>query len=195
MPVAKLCLPSYVQGSTEVPLLERTMGESLQVAAAQFGDRDALISCHQQIRYTYSELRHEVTRAARALLRLGVARGDRVGIWSPNTAEWVITQYAAASVGAILVHVNPSCRLRELEYALTQSGIQVLIAARVFRKIDYVEMLTTLMPEINAPRAPLLSERSPALRHVVFLGAQTSPAGISWDKFLADGDAIDPSEL
>src|SRR4051812_22195564 len=168
VPATNLCLPSYVQGSTGKPLLGQTIGESLQAAAAQFGERDALISCHQEIRYTYRELRHQVTRAARALLHLGVARGDRVGIWSPNTAEWVITQYAAASVGAILVNVNPSYRLRELEYALTQSGIQLLIAARVFRKINYVEMLTTLMPEMDAPRSsPLVSERIPALRDVV----------------------------
>src|SRR5262245_52198396 len=132
---------SYVHGTDVTPLLGQTIGESLNRAAAAFGDRDALISCLQNIRYTYHELLHEVNRAARALLRLEVERGDRVGIWSPNTAEWVITQFAAAKVGAILVNLNPAYRLRELEYALNQSGIKVLISARAFRKTDYVEML------------------------------------------------------
>ena len=93
-----------------------------------------------------------MNRAARALLALGVERGDRVGIWSANTAEWLITQYAAAKVGAILVNINPAYRLRELEYALNQSGVSVLVTARGFRKTDYVEMLTALMPELTTPR-------------------------------------------
>src|SRR5262245_35316363 len=121
---------SYVHGSGATPLLGQTIGESLNRAAARFGHRDALISHHQNLRYSYSELLHEVNRAARAFLRLGVERGDRVGIWSPNSAEWVISQFAAAKVGAILVNINPSYRLRELEYALNQSGTKVLITAR-----------------------------------------------------------------
>jgi len=99
---------SYVHGSGLTPLLGQTIGESLNRAAAQFGQHDALISCHQNLTYTYSELLQAVNRTARALLHLGVARGDRVGIWSPNTAEWMISQFAAAKVGAILVNVNPS---------------------------------------------------------------------------------------
>src|SRR5438093_9637386 len=95
---------SYVNGTSSVPLLGEAIGTSLDRIAAQFGDRDALISCHQNLRYTYAEMLDEVNRAARALLALGVERGDRVGIWSGNVAEWVITQYAAAKVGAILVN-------------------------------------------------------------------------------------------
>jgi fatty-acyl-CoA synthase len=93
---------SYVHGTGVTPLLGHTIGESLNRAAAEFGHRDALISCHQDVRYTYTGLLHQVNRAARALLHLGVERGDRVGIWSPNTAEWLVTQYAAAKVGARL---------------------------------------------------------------------------------------------
>ena len=100
-------LSSYVHGTTTAPLLGQTIGASLDHIAARFGDRDALISCHQNARYTYAQLLDEVNRAARGLLALGVQRGDRVGIWSPNVAEWVITQYAAAKVGAILVNLNP----------------------------------------------------------------------------------------
>jgi fatty-acyl-CoA synthase len=187
---------SYVHGSGVTPLLGQTIGESLNRAAAQFGDRDALISCHQNLRYTYRELLHQVNRAARALLHLGVARGDRVGIWSPNTAEWVITQYAAAKVGAILVNINPAYRVRELEYALKQSGIKILIAARGFRKTDYVEMLTTLIPELSTiRRSTLVTERAPLLQHVVYLGAESNPGGIAWTEFIERGDAVDESEL
>jgi fatty-acyl-CoA synthase len=127
---------SYVHGTGSVPLLGETIGASLDRIAARFGDRDALISCHQKLRYTYAQLLDEVNRTARGLLALGVERGDRVGIWSGNAAEWVITQYAAAKVGAILVNINPAYRLRELEYALKQSGISVLVTARTFRKTD-----------------------------------------------------------
>ena len=152
---------SYVHGSGSVPLLGETIGAALDRAAARFGDRDALISCHQNLRYTYADLLREVNRAARALLALGVERGDRVGIWSANAAEWLIVQYAAAKAGAILVNINPAYRLRELEYALNQSGVSVLVTARRFRKTDYVEMLTALMPELTMPRpGPLQARKS-----------------------------------
>src|SRR5690349_787919 len=140
---------SYVHGTGTVPLLGETIGASLDRIAATFGDRDALIAQHQHLRYTYSQLLDDVTRAARALLTLGVTRGDRIGIWSGNVAEWVITQYAAAKVGAILDNINPAYRLRELEYALNQSKISVLVTARTFRRTRYVEMLTALAPELQ----------------------------------------------
>ena len=187
---------SYVHGTGTTPLLGHTIGESLNRAAAQFGDRDALVSCHQDVRYTYEGLLHEVNRAARALLGLGVERGDPVGIWGPNSAEWLITQFAAAKTGAILVNINPSYRLRELEYALRQSGIKVLVASRAFRKIDYVEMLTALVPELKAPRlASILSDRIPSLRHVIYLGAEPTPGGIAWTDFMKQGDGVDASAL
>jgi fatty-acyl-CoA synthase len=172
-----------VHGSGLTPLLGQTIGESLNRAAAQFGQRDALISCHQNLTYTYSELLQAVNRTARALLHLGVARGDRVGIWSPNTAEWMMSQFAAAKVGAILVNVNPSYQLRELEYALTQSGMTVLIAARRFRKSDYVDMLSSVMP------------RMPSLRHLVYLGTGSSPGATAWNDFVELGDRVDDVAL
>jgi fatty-acyl-CoA synthase len=170
---------SYVHGSALTPLLGQTIGESLNRAAAQFGDRDALISCHQDLKYTYSELLHHVNRAARALLRLGVERGDRVGIWSPNTAEWMISQFAAAKVGAILVNINPSYQLRELEYALNQSGLTVLISARKFRKSDYVGMLESLMPEVKERRGAMKTwtqSRAPALSAGVISSRKATPS-------------------
>ena len=187
---------SYVHGTGTTPLLGHTIGESLNRAAAQFGDRDALVSCHQDVRYTYEQLLDEVNRAARALLGLGVERGDRVGMWGPNSAEWLITQFAAAKTGAILVNINPAYRLRELEYALRQSGIKVLVASRGFRKTDYVAMLTALVPELNAQRlASIQSERFSALRHVIYLGAESTPGGIAWTEFMNQGDGVDASAL
>ena len=187
---------SYVHGVGTTPLLADTIGGALNRAAERWGDCDALVACHQQLRYSYRELRDEADRAARALIALGVQRGDRVGIWSGNRAEWMITQYAAAKAGAILVNINPAYRLRELEYALSHSGVSVLITARGFRSTDYVDMLLGLMPELTATRTgPILAERLPALRHVVYLGTDAQPGGIAWADFLDLGNRIDAREF
>jgi len=174
---------SYVHGVGTTPLLADTIGGALNRAAERWGDRDALVACHQQLRYSYRELRDEADRAARALMALGVQRGDRVGIWSGNRTEWMITQYAAAKAGAILVNINPAYRLRELEYSLRHSGVSVLIAARGFRSTDYVDMLLSLAPEL------------PALRHVVYLGPDAQPGGIVWADFLELANQIEAGEL
>ncbi len=187
---------SYVHGPGSVSLLGETIGASLDRAAARFADRDALISCHQNLRYTYGDLLREVNRAARALLALGVERGDRVGIWSANAAEWLIVQYAAAKAGAILVNLNPSYRLRELEYALNQSGVRVLVTARSFRKTDYIEMLTTLMPELTMPRRGALhTEKVPALEHLIYLGLGHAPGGVAWPDFVQQGESFSAADL
>jgi len=187
---------SYVHGHSPVPLLGETIGACLDRAARSFGDRDALIVCHQQRRYSYRELHDEVERAARGLLSIGVKPGDRVGIWSANCAEWVVTQYAAAKAGAILVNINPAYRLHELEYALRQSGLSLLIMARSFRSADYVGMITELVPELRAQRnGRLAAVRFPLLRHVVYLGTDGEPGGIAWTDLLARGDAVSVSEL
>ena len=188
---------SYVHGTGVTSLLSETIGGALDRAAEQWGDRDALIACHQGQRYTYADLRREADRAARALMGLGVERGDRVGIWSANRSEWLITQYAAAKAGAILVNVNPAYRLRELEYALAQSGISVLISARGFRQTDYVEMLVRLVPDLAATRPgdPIASERLPALRRLVYLGEENGPGGLGWSEFLRLADTVASSEL
>ncbi len=175
---------SYVSGPSNVPLLGETIGQCLDRIAATFGDRDALVSCHQQVRYSYHELHTEVERVARGLLALGVARGDRVGIWSANRAEWVITQYAAAKAGAILVNVNPAYRLRELEYALAQSGVSVLIAAQRFRNTDYAAMLKELVPA-----------RVPSLRTLVYLDSDEHPGAMNWEGLRSLGDTVTPSRL
>ena len=187
---------SYVSGPSIVPLLGETIGHCLNRMADACGDREALVSCHQGLRYTYREIRAAVDRAARGLLALGVERGDRVGIWSPSTAEWMITQYAAAKVGAILVNINPAYRLRELEYVLQQSGISVLVLARRFRSADYVAMLVELAPELELTnRGPLRTARLPSLRAVVYLGDDPAPGGMAWSQLLALGETIPASTL
>jgi fatty-acyl-CoA synthase len=187
---------SYVHGVGTTPLIADTIGGALNGAAERWGDRDALVARHQQLRFSYRALRDESDRAARALIALGVQRGDRVGIWSGNRAEWMITQYAAAKAGAVLVNINPAYRLRELEYALTQSGVSVLVAARRFRSTDYVETLLGLMPELGATgTGPLQAQRVPALRHVIYMGADAGPGGITWVEFLDLGNRISTREL
>jgi len=133
--------PSYVSGPSSRPLLGDTIGEALRRAVERFGDREALVSVHQGLRYTYRQLWDETSAVARGLLVRGVKRGDRVGIWSPNRAEWAILQFAAARLGVVLVNVNPAYRTHELEYALQQSGISTLVLARRFRQTDYLAML------------------------------------------------------
>jgi fatty-acyl-CoA synthase len=186
---------SYVHGTASVPLQGETIGAALDRLAAEFGDRDALISCHQNLRYTYAQLLERVNCAARGFLALGVKRGDRVGIWSANVAEWVITQYAAAKAGAILVNINPAYRSRELEYALNQSGVSVLVAARGFRKTDYLEMLLALAPELADARGSLVLEKLPHLRRLIFLGDGATPGGMSWDEFMCLGEQVSLSAL
>ena len=134
-------LLSYAHGTSLTALLGETIGNNLRRAVETFGGRDALVVRAQGFRATYAELWEATGRAARGLLALGVNRGDRVGIWSPNRWEWVIVQYAAARVGAVLVNVNPAYKTAELEYALRQSGTSVLFLARGFRQSDYVGML------------------------------------------------------
>jgi len=132
---------AYAQGPSDIPLRGETIGRMWDEVVAGNGDRPALVSRHQGIRWTYEELDERVERCARALLAAGVAKGDRVGIWSPNNAEWVILQLATSKVGAILVNVNPSYRAHELEYALRQSGCSLLVHAPGFKDADYRELL------------------------------------------------------
>ena len=188
--------PSYVSGPSSQPLLGETIGACLDRVAAAHPEAEALVSCHQSLRYTYAELRVEVDRIARGLLALGVEPGDRVGIWSPNCAEWLILQYAAAKAGAVLVNVNPAYRLRELEYALRQSGVSILVLARRFRNTDYVELLTELAPELRTSSSTTLNvQRLPALRTVVFLGQDSNPGGLSWPSLRARGNDVPASAL
>ncbi len=139
---------SYTSGTSDVPLLGLTIGDMFDETVARFPDNEALVSRHQGLRYTYRQLQVEVDRCARALIALGVDKGQRVGIWAPNCAEWAITQFATSKLGAILVNINPSYRLNEVQYALRQSGCAWLVTAPRFKTSDYTAMMHELAPEL-----------------------------------------------
>jgi fatty-acyl-CoA synthase len=166
---------SYMHGASVKPLLGETLGENFDKAAAKWGDRDALIVRHQNVRWTYADLKRKVDAFAAGLLALGLEPGDRIGIWSPNNAEWVVTQYATAKAGLILVNINPAYRVSELEYALNKVGAKALILASTFKSSDYVAMLRELAPEIDkcSPGA-LKCKRLPHLRSAIQIGKDTA---------------------
>ena len=132
---------SYASGISSLPLIGETIGDNLRRTVEEHGDSEALVVPHQGYRATYRQLWDQVSLVARGLIARGVVQGDRVGIWSPNRFEWVVTQFATARVGAVLVNINPAYRTTELEYALRQSGVSFLMLARGFRQTDYVRML------------------------------------------------------
>jgi non-ribosomal peptide synthetase component E (peptide arylation enzyme) len=121
---------SYVHGTSDIPLIGMAIGDMFDRVAEALPDHDALVSRHQGLRWSYRQLKEECDRFARGLIALGVTKGDRVGIWSPNYAEWVVAQFATPKIGAILVNINPAYRTHELEYALAQSGCSVLVSSR-----------------------------------------------------------------
>ncbi|MGD0272811.1 MAG: AMP-binding protein [Gaiellaceae bacterium] len=165
---------AYSQGLSDVPLRAETIGQMWASIVAAHGDRDALVSRHQGIRWTYAEMDEQVERCARALIAEEVQKGDRVGIWAPNVAEWVVVQFATARIGAILVNINPSYRAHELEFVLRQSGCSMLILAPGFRNADY--------------RALLKAAEAPALTRSVVLGE-------GWEALLARADEVSSEQL
>jgi fatty-acyl-CoA synthase len=166
---------SYAHGVSDVPLLGETIGENLERTVARFGDQEAVVSCHQGVRMTYAEFDEAVDRLASGLIAAGIAKGERVGIWAPNCLEWVLVQFATAKAGAILVNINPAYRTHELEYALRQSGVRMLISARAFKTSDYVAMVDEVRDAL------------PALEAVVFL---ESPEWEELAATLVDQDAV-----
>ncbi|WP_447895926.1 AMP-binding protein [Vreelandella sp. GE22] len=189
-------LPSYSSGTADKPLLGMTIGDKFDQIAAQYPDNDALIVLHQNIHWSYRALHEEVTRCARALLALGVQRGDRVGIWAPNCAQWTLTQFATAKIGAILVNINPAYRTQELEYALNQSGARFLICADSFKSADYRAMLFELAPELGecAP-GKLASATLPALECVINLSTEQHAGMWRWVDMLEQAAQTDQAEL
>ena len=142
--------PARDSGGRTPALPGTTIGEALDLAALQWGDREAVVSVEQDLRLTYSELATAVDRVAAGLASRGVAKGDRVGIWAPNCAEWVLVQYATARLGAVLVTINPAYRTHELAYVLTQAGVSLLVAAPSFKTSDYVAMAAEAAPDVPA---------------------------------------------
>jgi fatty-acyl-CoA synthase len=170
-------LPSYSNGASTVSLLGDTIGANLDRTAARVGDHEALVECATGRRWTYPQLVDEVDACALGLDALGVEKGDRVGIWAPNCAEWVFVQYGTAKLGAVMVNVNPAYRTHELSYVLRQSGISVLVAAPSFKGSDYRAMVDEVRSDC------------PALRDVVFLGDP------GWEQLMDTGRAADRNRL
>jgi fatty-acyl-CoA synthase len=187
---------AYAHGASNVPLIGATIGDVFDRVAESQPDHDALVSCHQGLRYTYSQLKVEVDRFARGLIALGIQKGERLGIWSPNHAEWVVTQYASAKIGAVLVNINPAYRVHELEYALKQSGCATVIIAPPFKTTDYAALLGELYPELSCSEpGRVRAERLPDLRRVIAFGTQQVPGAFHWDDLLTMGDEVDLAEL
>ncbi len=179
---------SYVHGASMTPLRFQKIGQSFDETVARWGEREALVVRHQGLRYSYRELQRAVTETAAGLLALGLEPGDRVGIWSPNCAEWLITQFATAKAGIIMVNINPAYRLAELEYALNKSGCEALITADRFKSSDYLGMLRTLAPELDhAAPGQLRAAKLPALRSVVRLGTARTPGMLNFEDLAAQG--------
>ncbi len=170
-------MTSYAAGDTGIPLIEETIGANFARIAATYGDREALVEVATGRRWTYAELDADVDALARGLIATGIAKGDRVGIWAPNCAEWTMVQYATAKVGAILVNVNPAYRTHELAYALNQSGLELLIAAESFKSSDYRAMVEEVRGEAHA------------LERVVYLGTE------DWSELVGAGVDLPPSAV
>jgi fatty-acyl-CoA synthase len=168
---------SYARGQTTPPLIEETIGANLERTVSRFGDREALVSCQQGLRYTYTQLDAAVDELARALMAAGLEKGDRLGLWSPNCAEWTLVQYATAKLGVILVNINPAYRTSELDYALRQSGCRMLVAAPAFKTSDYRAMVEEVRDGL------------PELERVVFLD------GEDWTQLLAHAQQVTPEQL
>src|SRR5579872_3556905 len=176
---------SYVHGASDAALLGETVGQLLDRIAAEGPDRPALVARHQNVRWSYAELRDRANDLAAGLIALGLQPGERIGIWSPNNAEWVLTQFATAKAGLILVNINPAYRLIELEHALRRSGCAALITAARYKNSDYLAMIRTLMEE----------RRVPALRTVVHLSDRPEPGMIPFAELAKGGGAAERARL
>ncbi|MEW2503583.1 AMP-binding protein [Amycolatopsis sp. CA-161197] len=170
-------LPSYASGTSDVPLLGDTIGDNLDRTVAAFPERDAMVDRAAGTKWSYAELKKDVDQLAHGLVATGIGKGDRVGIWSPNRAEWTLLQYATAKIGAILVNINPAYRSHELEYVLNQSGVRMLVAADKFKTSDYAAMVEQVRPNC------------PGLEFVVLLGTD------AWTDLMAKGQGGDPAAL
>jgi fatty-acyl-CoA synthase len=181
---------SYLHGISSEPLKGLTVGRLFDDCAGQFADNDALVVMHQDVRWTWRQLRAEVDRLAAGLVALGLEPGDRIGIWAPNMAEWVVTQFATAKAGFILVNVNPAYRQAELEFALNQVGAKALITMPSFKTSDYIAMLEELLPELkDATPGKLEAACLPDLRWVIRLGTDRSAGTVTYDDVMVRGDA------
>jgi len=187
---------SYICGTSAVPLLGMTISEMVDSIATKYPDTEAIVSAHQDIRWTYREFAERVNQVARALMGLGVEKGDRVGIWAMNYAEWVLIQFATSKIGAIMVNINPAYRTYELEYVLKQAEISTLIVQGRFKTSDYVGMFYEACPEAyECKPGRISSEKFPFLKNAVFMGEIPYNGMYTWGDFLKKADEITMDDI
>ncbi len=187
---------SYTSGISSIPLLGITIGDKFDQIVEEFPQQEALIVHHQNIRWTYLELKTKVDQCAKALLACGLQKGDRVGIWSPNCSEWAVLQFATAKVGVVLVNINPSYRLHELNYALNQSGCVMLVHAHEFKTSFYSQMILELAPELpSSSFGNLVSKKLPDLKMSVVLSDSPEKGLLAWSEFMGKSESIEDKAL
>ncbi len=187
---------SYASGTSDTPLLGLTIGDLFDQTTELYPDQPALISRQQNIRLSYRELQAQVNQCAKGLMQLGLQKGQRVGIWSPNRAEWCITQFATSKIGVILVNINPSYRLHELEFALKQSGCTGIIISPQFKTSNYTEMVYTLAPELkDSEPGKLSAAKFPELTTIVRMETDKVPGMFTWDELMAMGAEVNDADL
>ncbi|GAC1394396.1 MAG: AMP-binding protein [Ktedonobacteraceae bacterium] len=187
---------SYTSGTSDTPLLGLTIGDQFDLTAETYPDNPALIARQQNVRLTYRELQEQVDQCAKGLLQLGLQKGQRIGIWSPNRVEWCIAQFATSKIGTILVNINPSYRLHELEYVLKQSGCSAIIISPAFKTSNYTEMVQSLAPELqHCEPGKLKAEKLPELTTVIRMTSQKIPGMFTWDELMAMSSAISDEQL
>ncbi len=184
---------SYAHGTSDQALIGTAIGEFFHRIVAAHPAREALVDRPKGVRLTYAALGEQTDRLARALMALGVQSGERVGIWAPNRWEWVVTQFGTPKLGSVLVNVNPSYRLRELGFALRQSGIRTLITAPGFGRSDYLAMLEDLVPSLA--RGRVAAEEFPQLQEIVVLSDAAPPGMMTWSALLARADEVSDAAL
>jgi len=188
--------PSYVSGTSAIPLIGQTIGRYFDAACAEHAAREALVVRHQGVRLSYAELRRQVDAVACGLLRLGLRTGERIGIWAPNTLEWTLTQFAAAKAGLVLVTINPAYRCSELEYALNKVGCRALVLAPAIKSSNCLEILGGLAPELAAATPGRLRAAAlPNLEMVIRLGAEHTPGMLNFPALLAPPGADELARL
>ncbi|WP_340316116.1 AMP-binding protein [Rhizorhabdus argentea] len=176
---------SHVGGAPEPPLLEHTIGEALELATQRWPEVEALVSRHQNVRLSWAGLKAAADAFAAGLLSLGLRPGDRVAVWAPNCAEWTIAQFATARAGLVQVNINPAYRPSELEYTLRKVGAKALVCAASFKTSDYIAMVEALVPEVAGAAGAVMSDRLPALAHIIKIGGDHRPGWLEFDEVSA----------
>ena len=187
---------SYYSGASSTQLIYQTIGDYLDDVCQRFPDNEALVVRHQNVRWTYTQFKQEIDRLATGLLALGIQPGDRVSIWGPNSYEWALVQYATASIGAIMVCINPAYRLHELEYALNKVECRAIITAESFKTSQYLTMLQDLAPEL-ASCAPgkLKANNFPHLEMIIRMGEDASSGMLNFTDVCDMGTATEYQQL